>query len=228
MALPRLLRGGASWRPSLQRWSVPIRVALAGVAIPMAVVPALFLTKGLYDKLENAWLLDGPARTIAQVSNVRDSLRRDWDLSTWENREDRPGLITLALYLARCTPPDARVFVQSYVPQVLALARRPFAAGYADLRPGFFETPEAEAAALRRMRGQNVPVVLLATDESLRNFRESFPLLTAYFDVAYEVEGSRAVDDTYSFTLLVRHDARRVGSFEPFGWPCLGGAATSR
>ena len=101
--------------------------------------------------------------------------------------------MTLALYLNTCTPPNARVFIQPYLPQVLGMAQRGFAAGFGDLRPGFFDEPEFEALAMRRMRGQDVPVVLLDVKDSLENFRESFPTLTAYFDAAYDTAATADV-----------------------------------
>ena len=138
------------------------------------------------------------------------------------------GLMTLALYLNACTAPESRIFVQPYIPQVLGMARRGFAAGFGDLRPGFFEAPEFQALAFERMRGQDVPVALLDVEESLANFRESFPALVAYFDSAYEVAGSRMFDDRFGITLLVKRDARRFGIYEPLGWPCLLDEAASR
>ena len=75
--------------------------------------------------------------------------------------------------------------------------------------------------ALRRMRDQDVPVVLLEAGESLANFRESFPALTAYFDAAYEQAGTHTFDDRFGITLLVKRDARRTGRYEPLDWPCL-------
>jgi hypothetical protein len=125
------------------------------------------------------------------------------------------------MYLNACTPPDARIFVEPYIPQVLPLARRGFAAGYADLRPGFFDTPESEHLALRRMRSQNVPLVLLATGDSLEAFRESFPLITQYFDAEYAEAATHTFDDRFGITLLVKRGVRQTGTFEPLRWPCL-------
>ena len=66
--------------------------------------------------------------------------------------EGRPELITLSLYINACTAPTDRVLVQSYLPQVLAIARRAFAGGHADLRPGFFEMEDAQRLTLERLR----------------------------------------------------------------------------
>jgi len=224
-ALPRMLVSRRSWRPSLQGWVPPVRVGSLVAAIPFVFVLWSIFSNRLYDRLDAAYLVDGPGRAIARTRSLSQTLRDEWHLSTWANRPDRPGLITLALYLNACTPPNARIFVQPYIPQVLALAQRGFAAGHGDLRPGFFDTPEAQAMALRRMRRQAVPVVLLDVGDSLANFRESFPVLTAYFDAAYEVAGTHTFDDRIGITLLVRSDARQTGRFEPLGWPCLAGAS---
>jgi hypothetical protein len=103
---------------------------------------------------------------------------------------------------------------------VLALAQRGFAAGHGDLRPGFHVTPGARALSLQRLRRQSVPVALLATDDSLTNFREDFPILSAYFDSEYEVAGTHTFDDRAGITLLVRVGTSRATTFEPLGWPC--------
>jgi len=219
-ALPRMLVSRRSWRPALQGWAVPVRLAVVVAAIPFVFIMGSIFGNRLYDRLDDAYLLGGPGQAMARMRTVSQALRDEWELSTWATRPERSGLITLALYLNSCTPPDARIFVQPYIPQVLALARRGFAAGHADLRPGFFDTPEAQTLALRRMRRQDVPVVLLDTGQSLANFRESFPVLTGYFDAAYEMAGTHTFDDRFGITLLVRRDMRQ-GVFEPLGWPCM-------
>jgi hypothetical protein len=63
--------------------------------------------------------------------------------------------------------------------------------------------------------------VLLDVDESLENFRESFPVLTAYFDAAYEPAATQVFDDRFGVTLLVRRGMRTDRRFEPLGWPCF-------
>jgi len=220
VAVPRLIFTRASLRPAIQQWAIPVRiVAVLGTISGVFILGSLF-TNRLYDRLEDAYLTEGPRVAIARAGTVAQGARTDWDLSTWENRTNRGGLMTLALYLNTCTPPNARVFVQPYLPQVLGMAQRGFAAGFGDLRPGFFDEPEFEALALRRMRGQDVPVVLLDVEDSLENFRESFPVLTAYFDATYETAATHVFDDRFGVTLLVRRGVRTNRTFEPLGWPC--------
>lgn len=219
MAVPRLLFARSSLRPAIEPWAMPVRVVAVLATISVVFVLGSIFTNRLSDRFEDAYLTEGPRVAIARARTVSQNARTDWDLSTWRNRPDRSGLMTLALYLNTCTPPDARVFIQPYLPQVLGMARRGFAAGFGDLRPGFFDEPEFEALAMRRMRGQDVPVVLLDVKESLENFRESFPTLTAYFDAAYDTAATETFDDRFGVTLLIKR-GRQGGTFDPLGWPC--------
>jgi hypothetical protein len=211
-ALPRMLINSPA--AGTARRAVPLRLAVVIAAIP--VVHPVDLQQPRYDRLEDAHPLragagDGtdatrgscPRRVICRHSRPAGSVRPHDTGSSQHLHPARRAHLRAALY-----------------PQVLALAQRGFAAGCGD-RPGFFDTPEAQAMALRRMRRQNVPVVLLDVDDSLENFRESFPVLTAYFDAAYEVAGTHTFDDRFGITLLVRSGARRAGRFEPLDWPCL-------
>ena len=219
-ALPRLLTQESSWRPSLRARLMPARAAVVAASLPLAFVVAAEFTYRIHDRLDDAYLLEGPRQAVARMRTVREALKRDWNLATWPGRSDGPALMTLVLYLNSCTTPDSRIFVQPYIPQVLALARRGFAAGYGDLRPGFFDTPEAQQGAIQRMRAQHVPVVLLETDRSLEFFRDSFPVLREYLDRTYEVAGSHVFDDRLGITLLIRSGEPRATPFEPLGWPC--------
>jgi hypothetical protein len=219
VAIPRLLLGRSSWKPAAQRLILPLRALSLVAAIVMVFILGSIFSSRLDDRLEDAYLTEGPRVMLARAATVGEGARRDWDLSTWVDRADRSGLMTLALYLNTCTLPGARVFIQPYLPQVLGMAQRGFAAGFGDLRPGFFDEPEFEALALRRMRRQDVPVVLLDVGDSLENFRESFPTLTAYFDAAYETAGTRTFDDRFGVTLLVQR-GRQGGRFDPLEWPC--------
>jgi hypothetical protein len=108
------------------------------------------------------------------------------------------------------------------MPQVLALARRAFAGGHADLRPGFFNGPAAQELTVARLQRQAVPIVLLEAGKELENFRESFPIVTAYLDKTYRVAGTKEFDGRFGTTLLVRRDREPFGTYAPLGWPCYG------
>jgi hypothetical protein len=220
VAVPRLLWSRDGWRVQLMAAVPVLRVMVVAMVAPLLFVVCATLTKNLYDRLDAANLVERPGNAFERSALIANRLRQDWELATWVDRPERHELITLAMYLNTCTRPDDRVFVQGYLPQVLALARRGFAGGHADLRPGFFNTPEAQALTLDRLSRQSVPIVLLDDGESLRNFRQSFPRLADHFDRFYTVAGTHEFDGRFGITLLLRNDRPATRTFEPLMWPC--------
>jgi hypothetical protein len=220
VALSRLVAATSDLRPSL-RGSLVLRGAALVAAAPVLFVFASGITRELYDRLDNSGLTDRFGKGFERASSVAAQVRQDWRLESWLNRSDRSELYDLAFYVNACTLPTDRVLVQAYMPQVLALARRAFAGGHADLRPGFFTSTAAQALTVSRLERQSVPIVLLQT-EAVKDFRESFPLVTAYLDRHYRVAGEKEFDGRFGTTLLVRQDRQPTATYAPFGWPCYG------
>jgi hypothetical protein len=220
VALPTLWWSRAAWRPALDHWRRPVGAALFAAAAPLALVLGVATTVNVYDRIDGSAMAERPGKPLEQASRVVERLRTEWNLAAWVNRKDRPDLLTLAMYLEACTPHDARVFVQPYIPQVLGLARRGFAGGHADLRPGFFNTADAQELTIDRLRRQRVPVALLESGDSYRNFRKSFPLITAYLDAQYEVVGTHTFDGRFGIQLLARKDAIPADRYAQLDWPC--------
>jgi hypothetical protein len=221
VALARLLAGRESLRLPLQRHAVLVRLALGVAAAPFAFTVGSTMSANFYERLDRAALVERPGKAIERAGQIVRHLRADWRLVSWEHRPDRSDLITLSMYLNACTTADDRILVQHYLPQVLALARRAFAGGHADLRPGFFNTREAQLLTLERLRRQSVPLVLLESGREYVNFRRSFPLVTAYLDEHYALAGTRLFDGRFDIQLFVRKDMTPRGSYAALGWPCF-------
>lgn len=64
-------------------------------------------------------------------------------------------------------------------------------------------------------------MVFVGAGDSLGGFRESFPLIAAYFDAHYRSVGEREFDGRFRIRLLLRKEVQSAGVFEPLGWPCL-------
>ena len=222
VALPRLWLRDASLRPSWLPFRWPIRGAVTVVGAAIALLFIVLVKGDLYSRLDKASMTDRFGKPFERADAIARQLHLDWDLGLWAARPQRPDLITLSLYVNACTMPDDRVLVQSYLPQVLALARRAFAGGHADLRPGFFEFDEAQRLTVERLRSRSVPMILLDTDDSLRSFYRSFPIVTAYIDQAYRQAGMHTFDERFGITLYVKKDRTPTGTYEPLGWPCFG------
>ena len=197
-----------------------LRFAALAPAAVILVVLYLSVSADFYDRLDKAGMTDRFGKPFERARYISRSMREEWSLVAWMARDHRPDLVTLSLYVNACTNPTDRVLVQAYIPQVLALARRAFAGGHADLRPGFFKTEEAQRLVVERLQGQSVPIILLESGDSLGGFRVSFPLVTAYIDQHYEMKATRVFDGRFGVTLFVRRDAKPEGTWEPLGWPC--------
>ena len=220
-ALPRLMLTSDSLDPSFRAWVWPIRFVSGAVGgVILLIVWSLMSQQ--YDRRDRSFFANGPGAALERASAVAARVQTDWDIGTWPDRPDRPELMDLSAYVNACTAPGDRVFVQAYMPQVLALARRAFAGGHADLRPGFFVTPEAQRLTVERLQRQAVPIMLLETDAPYDNFRESFPLVTGYIDRNYAWAGARSFDGRYGTALYVRRDRIPSGTYMPLGWPCFG------
>jgi hypothetical protein len=219
VAVVRLWCVRADLAPSLRPHAWPVRLAATAAIVPVLGVFAAGATRDLYDRLDKSALTDRWGKGIERAGLVAAQVRKDWQLQNWLDRPGRPELLDLSFYVSACTRPDDRVLVQAYMPQVLALARRAFAGGHADLRPGFFPTDDAQRLTVERLRRQPVPIVLL---EAGGRFREGFPIVMAYLDREYREAGTKVFDGRFDTVLLVRRDRVPTGTYAPLGWPCFG------
>jgi hypothetical protein len=222
VAVPRVLFARASLAPHGQGRALSVRAIVGVGAVALAFVLVGTLSRDFYRRLDNGKMLDGLIEPVRRAVALSHQLTNEWDLKSWETRADRPELITLSMYVNACTAPTDRVLMQGYLPQVLALARRAFAGGHADLRPGFFDTESAQRLTLQRLKAQAVPLMLLDADASLENFHRSFPLITAYIDDKYQLAGTHEFDGRFGISLFVRKDLTPRSTWQPLGWPCFG------
>jgi hypothetical protein len=222
VAASRLIRDDGSLLSSLRPLRWPLRAATAGVVVAAVLLLAVLVSGDLYRRLDKTAMTDRFGKPFERAGGVAGQLRLDWNLGLWAALAERPDLITLSLYVNACTASTDRILIQSYMPQVLGIARRAFAGGHADLRPGFFEFEEAQRLTLARLRRQSVPIILLDSGDSLRSFRRSFPIVTAYIDEAYREAGTHTFDGRFALTLYAKTDRTPTGTWEPLGWPCYG------
>jgi hypothetical protein len=221
VALPQLFRASRwRWPAGAPAWAFGT-LALV-LSAPCVFTIASGMSDDFYRRLDKAGLTERWGKGFERASGVARQLRADWQLQSWVGRDDRPELLGLSLYINACTNPTDRILVQAYMPQVLALARRAFAGGHADLRPGFFRTDDAQRLTISRLERQSVPIILFEADREFENFRKSFPLVMAYVDTHYHAAGSRVFDGRFGTTLYVRNDLTPNGTYAEFGWPCYG------
>lgn len=210
LACLRLLQTGRweSWRPASQATRVVlpslVGVAMLGVALPQADVLRL---------------RDAPV-TFSEARSVIDRFTPIWPLDGWAN-PDSPETMALSMYLERCTMADDFVFVTPYLPEVVALAGRPFAGGHGDLRPDFFDTEEHQRLTVARLAGQSVPVAIVSPPEEYQGFRDSLPLVDAHLTGRFRRVGTRTLADGTRVDILVDRNRAVAGTYAPLDLPCF-------
>ena len=197
----------------------PGRALLVAAAGILLVVLAIAVSDDLPRRLEKTVLNQSVADAFDRAEETWRRARQAFPIASTPS-SDPDDLMTLALYLRECTGPTDRVFVQHYIPQVLALGERGFAGGHADLRPGFFTTEEMQRLTVARLRAQSVPVALVGASDDLGGFRDSFPIVVSYFDERFQNTAEHTFG-RFSIRLLVNRDARPTGRFQPLDWPCF-------
>ena len=216
-ALLRLLLSSASLRPSLRRRAWAIRLAAASPVLPLCFVMAYAVGRDATRRLQKASLTEGPTLAFERTGIVADQVRLEWERIAADPHRDRLTLNDLSRYLNACTLPTDRVFIDAYLPQVVALARRAFAGGHADLRAGMFDTPAAQQLTVARLQRQSVPVVLLDASDA---FHADFPLVASYFDRHYRFVEMQTFSGRFPLKLYVTRERQPTGRYEAFGWPC--------
>ncbi len=226
VAVPQVFLRPAALRPAAHKHRWAAGGLAAAVWAPVVLMVAVVISGDFYKRLDKSAMTERVGKMFERIDGIAGQLRLDWDLTNWAARQQRPDLITLSLYVNACTAPTDRVLVQSYMPQVLALARRAFAGGHADLRPGFFEQEEAQRLTVDRLRRQSVPLILLDTGDSLRSFRKSFPIVFQHIEREYRLVGEHVFDERFGISLFVRQDREPAGTWSPLEWPCYSDGAT--
>lgn len=206
-----------------QAWRMPLRPL--GIAARVVAIVAMLVTMRyaavmghFAEQLDRANVLAG----LDRVPGHLVSLVRDMD-RPWAGRlvpssvagELRPFFD----YVPRCIPPDQRLLVAAWLPEIVVLSQRAFAGGQIWFMPGALNTPADHALVMRRLEGEHVPVVIYrrpAYDDLALEFPELHAYISGRFaDVAsWSLGGSDEVH-----LLMATKDA--TGTDAKTGWPCF-------
>jgi hypothetical protein len=207
-------------------WSGPrpvnaaARIGLPAVTFAVAGLTALAVAPGLQAALRDSHVGLDPGAIVGRAQEITARFRETWPLDRWTS-PDSKGPIQLVFYLEACTNPDDRVFVSQYLPQVPALARRAFAGGHPDLRPGFFATARDQQLFLERIKTESVPVLVVPPPDEYAGFAEAFPQVADYFAAQYQPAGERSLDDGLRVAILTRRDRTSTSRYGPLDLPCF-------
>lgn len=198
---------------------------LAGAVVLVVTATTVTAARGLDKPARHLHLLDGTTGDAVRDQTYR--LMTTWPLEAWSHRL-ASGPARIAFYLRDCTLPTQTVFVADALPQLTALADRPFAGRHPDLRPGFFTSERDQQAIIASLERDRTALVMAPIEERYGPVRDSFPLLHAYLATRYERLLTRVKDQDITVDLLVRKDPTAggwnimaTGWYEPMRWPCF-------
>jgi hypothetical protein len=206
-----------------QAWRMPPRPT--GLAARAVATAALLMTMwyaavmgSVEEQLDRANVLAG----LDRVPERLVSLVRDMD-RPWAGRlvpsavagEMRPFFD----YIPRCVPPDQRLLVAAWLPEIAVLSQRAFAGGQIWFMPGALKTPADHTLVMRRLEHQRVPVAVYRRP-SYDELAVEFPELDTYIKEHFTevAQWSLGGDDEVHLLMAAK---RATGTDTKTGWPCF-------
>jgi hypothetical protein len=206
-----------------QAWRMPLRPV--GIVARVVAVAALLVTMRyaavmghVEEQLDRANVLAG----LDRVPGHLVSLVRDMD-RPWAGRLV-PSAVAGELrpffdYVPRCIPPDQRLLVAAWLPEIAVLSQRAFAGGQIWFMPRALESPADHALVMRRLEDEHVAVAIYrrpAYDE----LALEFPALHSYITERFTEVASWSLGGSDEVHLLMATKGA-VGTDTKTGWPCF-------
>jgi hypothetical protein len=122
-------------------------------------------------------------------------------------------------YVPRCIPPDQRLLVAAWLPEIAVLSQRTFAGGQIWFMPGALKTPADHTLVMQRLAHQRVPVAVLRRP-AYDDIALEFPELDAYIKGRFTDVASWSLggDDVVHLLMDMRQS---TGTDAKTGWPCF-------
>jgi hypothetical protein len=204
-------------------WRIPPRpvwlaARIASVAALLVTMRHASVMGSVEEQLDRANVLAGLHRIPERfVTLVRD-MERPWAgrlVPSAPASEMRPFFD----YVPRCIPPDQRVLVAAFLPEVAVLSQRPFAGGQIWFMAGAMSSPADHALVLQRLERQRVPVAVIRRP-TYDDLALDFPELDAYIMGRFtEVARWPLGDDDAVYLMMGMKQA--TGTDAKTGWPCF-------
>ena len=204
-------------------WRMPPRPA--GLAARVVATIALLMTMryaavmgSVEEQLDRANVLAG----LDRVPERLVSLVRDMD-RPWAGRLV-PSAVAGELrpffdYVPRCVPPDQRLLVAAWLPEVAVLSQRAFAGGQIWFMPGALKTPADHTLVMRRLEHQVIPVAVFRRP-SYDDIALEFPELDTYIKEHFTEVAQWSLGGGDEVHLLMAAK-QATGTDTKTGWPCF-------
>jgi hypothetical protein len=205
-----------AWRRMPRTASITARILSVG-----ALIMTLWSASSMgafVEQLDRAGVFAGLGRIPERFSERTAEMERPWigrQTPSAVAREMRPFFD----YAERCIPPDQRLLVPGFIPEIVVLARRPFAGGQVWFMAGALNTRDDHARVLSRLAGEQVRIAIVRRptyDDLAREFPELDAYITGNFTET--AKWSLGGDDTIAL-LMNASAATRMDSAT--GWPCF-------
>jgi hypothetical protein len=218
--MPAVLAGWLAWRVwsssanHARRWRLAARaVTVAGFGLIVFAVSGAGMFRERISRLAGS---DAPVtwtRTWRQLVATPP-------VAFWEGQH-APAAQLLSMYVDRCTPRDATLFVIGFAPDVQYFSNRPLASRHLLLGRGRWTDDRDQAASLAKMRDAPPPVVLAQEPFFTETFADAYPLLASFVRNTYREVGRLADTNGHTYVVLTpgRLEVRRPDP--QTGWPCF-------
>jgi hypothetical protein len=206
-----------------QVWRVPPRpltlaariVAVAAVLMTMRYAAVM---GSVEEQLDRATVFAGLGRIPERFMTLVREMDRPWAgrlVPSAVASEMRPFFD----YVPRCIPPDQRLLVAAFLPEVAVLSQRAFAGGQIWFMAGAMTSPADHALVLRRLEQQRVPVAVFRRP-TYDDLALDFPELDGYIKSRFTEVARWSLGDTDAVYLMMDMQ-QATGTDAKTGWPCF-------
>jgi hypothetical protein len=204
-------------------WRVPPRpltlaariVAVAAVLMTMRYAAVM---GSVEEQLDRATVFAGLGRIPERFMTLVREMDRPWAgrlVPSAAASEMRPFFD----YVPRCIPPDQRLLVAAFLPEVAVLSQRAFAGGQIWFMAGAMTSPADHALVLRRLEQQRVPVAVFRRP-TYDDLALDFPELDGYIKSRFTEVARWSLGDTDAVYLMMDMQ-QATGTDAKTGWPCF-------
>jgi ABC-type thiamin/hydroxymethylpyrimidine transport system permease subunit len=196
--------GGLAWfrrrrQPEKERRLIAQRVLV--VIGLLAMVGGAASLGSMWDMLGRTQLADG----VAGLRERARTIRRRFSPPDQRTGPRSPVYQPVVEYIARCTPPDARLLTLTFAPELFFYSGRGFAGGQVSLSPGYFVTDRDASLLLARVAKEDVPLVILDS-QTEREMIDGYPRIGAHVTQHYREVQRFPISAEKSFVVLAHND----------------------
>jgi hypothetical protein len=203
------------WRvPPRPLWLAARIVAVAAVLVTMRYASVM---GSVEEQLDRAGVYAGLGRLPEHTANLVRAMERPWAgrlVPSATASEMRPFFD----YVPRCIPPDQRLLVAAWLPEIAVLSQRAFAGGQIWFMPGALKTSADHALVMRRLQRQRIPVAVFRRP-AYDDLAIEFPELDAYIKQHFTEVASWSLGDN-DVVVLLMDKTQSTGTDAKTGWPC--------